>query len=1080
MPILRKVLIIGMLLAVPQLALADNLIENPGFDNGLNSYSSIGYPFRVTNTEVHGSPYAVKNTISDVEDQEYYGQVYQIIEPVAAGDPVLMSGWIKTDFAAGSSARAGILVEFLNSGGDVISNIKTDMGGVNDWFKLYVSGHAPTGTVQIRAGAFIFAAEDDAQAINGAAYADDLFLDLEEAPGGIVTNPGFESQLSGWTTGAGTYPFSVSSSQVHSGSYSAYDAVNSVTGGDYYGFIYQETAATVGNTFYASAWGQTNISPLAGAKGGLIIQFLRSNDTIISQVTSEIGGQTDWRLLYTEGTAPSQTAKVRIGAFLWAAQNDSPALTGKFYVDDFIVSTSPISTPPPQTDLINAGFENGVNDWSANGFPFVATDQVVNSGNYAAARTIGNTDPQDYWGEVYQELPFSSGESAFVTAWVKSEINPVYTAVGGIQVGFYNSNNDLIGSPAKSEITANTDWKLLYVTKTAPAGTVKMRISGYTWAAQGQGIVNGTVYVDDVTFSNTPPSELILNPSFEDALSGWTLDASGFPMTVTSEASHSGDYAAKSVVQDPGGSADFWSRTSQEFVFGAGDTLYTTAWVKTDMDPSSGSSAGLLVEFVDAMDVEIATYTDTISGQTGWTKLYVAENAPTQTVKARVSVFASAPNADVGLGGTAYFDDVVASLDPIDPPGFATDLVNPGFELGLTGWSDLYGLPTVIDDTQAHAGTYSGQKTIGENPPNDDYFSIVYQDIYYNNQGTPFPSEQDVYLTAYLKSDIEPASEASVGIQIEFFDEENEAYIIGQDSLSGTNDWRELYVAATIPAGAVKVRVSGFAFVPEDDPLGENGTVNFDSFYYSYDAIEPPPLPTDLLNPGFENGLGDWDTPNKPAAITTADVYEGSYAAEFVVDSSVTTGNYYASAEQIVAVDAGSDVTVSIMAKTDISAFASSTSAGLGLIFLDDQGQEVSSQVDDTLQGVNGWSELSVSATAPAAAASIKVLCFIFADQIDNVDAIGATAIFDSAQMTTSSQEYYCGDINGDGSPTVDISDLTYLVSYMFSGGPAPDPMWVANVNGRDGLNPDISDLTYLVSYMFSGGPAPDCDGSGK
>ena len=70
-------------------------------------------------------------------------------------------------------------------------------------------------------------------------------------------------------------------------------------------------------------------------------------------------------------------------------------------------------------------------------------------------------------------------------------------------------------------------------------------------------------------------------------------------------------------------------------------------------------------------------------------------------------------------------------------------------------------------------------------------------------------------------------------------------------------------------------------------------------------------------------------------------------------------------------------------------------------------------------------------------------------------------------------------DVNHDGTGP-DISDLVYLVSYMFSGGPAPpceDPPGSsyyaeADING-DGAGPDISDLVYLVSYMFSGGPAP-------
>jgi len=70
-----------------------------------------------------------------------------------------------------------------------------------------------------------------------------------------------------------------------------------------------------------------------------------------------------------------------------------------------------------------------------------------------------------------------------------------------------------------------------------------------------------------------------------------------------------------------------------------------------------------------------------------------------------------------------------------------------------------------------------------------------------------------------------------------------------------------------------------------------------------------------------------------------------------------------------------------------------------------------------------------------------------------------------------------CGDFNdppgGDGG--VNIADLTFLVAYLFSGGPSPDPLCLADVNCDCGVN--IADLTYLVAYMFRGGPppCPDC-----
>jgi hypothetical protein len=63
------------------------------------------------------------------------------------------------------------------------------------------------------------------------------------------------------------------------------------------------------------------------------------------------------------------------------------------------------------------------------------------------------------------------------------------------------------------------------------------------------------------------------------------------------------------------------------------------------------------------------------------------------------------------------------------------------------------------------------------------------------------------------------------------------------------------------------------------------------------------------------------------------------------------------------------------------------------------------------------------------------------------------------------------GNINGDAGQAIDISDLVYLVDYMFTNGPEPPCMDEANVNGFGDI--DISDLVYLVDYMFLDGPAP-------
>ncbi|MBD3331398.1 hypothetical protein GF356_01000 [candidate division GN15 bacterium] len=73
----------------------------------------------------------------------------------------------------------------------------------------------------------------------------------------------------------------------------------------------------------------------------------------------------------------------------------------------------------------------------------------------------------------------------------------------------------------------------------------------------------------------------------------------------------------------------------------------------------------------------------------------------------------------------------------------------------------------------------------------------------------------------------------------------------------------------------------------------------------------------------------------------------------------------------------------------------------------------------------------------------------------------------------TVTAEFICGDINGDGNGP-NVSDLTYLVDYLFSGGPQPPDLGTADVNG-DGEGPNVSDLTYLVAFLFSGGSPLNC-----
>ncbi len=69
------------------------------------------------------------------------------------------------------------------------------------------------------------------------------------------------------------------------------------------------------------------------------------------------------------------------------------------------------------------------------------------------------------------------------------------------------------------------------------------------------------------------------------------------------------------------------------------------------------------------------------------------------------------------------------------------------------------------------------------------------------------------------------------------------------------------------------------------------------------------------------------------------------------------------------------------------------------------------------------------------------------------------------------------GNVDGLGNSDgwINVSDLTYLVAYVFAGGAEPPCPVEADVDGsgQSGGLADVADITYLVGYLFQGGPEP-------
>lgn len=63
------------------------------------------------------------------------------------------------------------------------------------------------------------------------------------------------------------------------------------------------------------------------------------------------------------------------------------------------------------------------------------------------------------------------------------------------------------------------------------------------------------------------------------------------------------------------------------------------------------------------------------------------------------------------------------------------------------------------------------------------------------------------------------------------------------------------------------------------------------------------------------------------------------------------------------------------------------------------------------------------------------------------------------------------GDANDDD--VVNILDITYLISFLYKGGPQPPCLYEGDANG--GCTTNILDVTYLIAYLYKGGPSPIC-----
>lgn len=463
----------------------------------------------------------------------------------------------------------------------------------------------------------------------------------------------------------------------------------------YYGAVSQEIVATPGQTYYSTVQMKNNISALAQAQGGLVVEFLDVNGNSLDQsgniippgsqsliTTKDFFGNTGGiaKMMYVAATAPTGTNRIRYSCAVWAPLGDTAANGAEVLFDNGVSTTTYIAPPSLSSALQNPGFELGYNHWTStepnlvNGTPLTWSLEQGSplDGTFSAKNTIDMThlvtwpdsnNPNwdgSYYASVSQEVTATAGQTYYSTLQMKNNISPAAQAQAGFIVEFLDVNGNSLDQsgniipPGDPSLITTKDFfgntagvaKMMYVAATAPAGTDRIRYTCAVMAPLGDAAANGAeVIFDDGVLTTTyiaPPSSpsVLQNPGFELGYNYWTktepyLD-SGTPVTWTiDDASPIGQaYSAKNTIN----MADldplatsYYATVSQEIAATQGQMYYATLKAASTIDPTAYAKVGLKLEFLNSSGNVIALPLGTVDADV------IGGNTPTRLLYVAVT-----------------------------------------------------------------------------------------------------------------------------------------------------------------------------------------------------------------------------------------------------------------------------------------------------------------------------------------------------------------------------------------------------------------------------------------------------------
>ena len=456
-------------------------------------------------------------------------------------------------------------------------------------------------------------------------------------------------------------------------------------------------AVTPGMAYTLSYFTKQHTAPATAGKGSVQIRFYNASGVQLTGAMAQAPacGVTDWEEKSLSAVAPDGAATARL---FFTTEGDAKLI---YLVDVMNVTeheadpgaTVPTqateateATQPAENPVLNAGFEDGTENWTAYLPTEIVTDDV-HSGDAAMKLT---DDTKSSGGYITQHVPVIPGKTYKLSAWIK-----VLSGKAGY-LGIYDIGNAAVAADTGS----SSAWTQVSVSVTIPEGFTSAKIE------IGSGKSSITTYlVDDVTFTEvvedapeatdateaTEAGEVLI---FEDDIEAynfkqkWTLSGNTMRWPPNPGFGYQGDFVM--ILQGGGDTA-----MSPAFAATPGK-VYTLKYMTKQF--VAGKAGNVEIRFYNENGIQIGSSAKMAAcGVAEFTEKTVTAVAPSGAVSARL--FFDAP-------GENYVVDVIKVMEsgegdpeatesteptqstaPSEEPGVG-QITNGGFENGFGSWNE--------------------------------------------------------------------------------------------------------------------------------------------------------------------------------------------------------------------------------------------------------------------------------------------------------------------------------------------------------------------------------------------------------